>query len=59
MIAGYKPAYEHTVETMKIHCNRAVYAGGHTAFISFIAAASFVVAFSTAMFTVKCGIDVP
>lgn len=55
--AGYKPAYEHAVQTMNIQCNRVVLAGGNTAVISFIAATRFVAAFTTVMFKVKCGKD--
>jgi hypothetical protein len=57
MVAGYKPAYEQTVQTMKIQCTRAIHGGGNTALTSFIAAARFVVAFHTTMFTIKCGKD--
>lgn len=56
-IAGYKPAYGHTVQTVKIHCNHVIHAGGNTALISFIGAATFVVAFNMVMFTIKCGKD--
>jgi hypothetical protein len=57
MVAGYKPAYEQTAQTMKIQCNRVIHAGGNTALISFNAAARFVVAFHAMMFTIKCGED--
>ena len=57
MIAGYKLAYEHTVQTMKIQCNRVIHAGGNTALISFIAAARFVVDFNSVMFIGQCGED--
>jgi hypothetical protein len=57
MIAGHKLAYEHTVQTMKIQYNRVIHAGGNTALISFIAATRFVLAFSTAIFTIKWGKD--
>jgi hypothetical protein len=57
MVAGYKPAYEQTVQTMAIQCNRVIHAGGNLVLISFNATARFVVAFHTMMFTVKCGED--
>lgn len=57
MIAGYKLAYEHTVQTMKIQYNRVIHDEGDMALISFIAATRFVVAFNVGMFTVKCGKD--
>jgi hypothetical protein len=58
MVAGYKPAYEQTVQTMTIQCNRVIHAGGNSALISFNAAVRFVVAFHTMMFTIECGEDI-
>jgi hypothetical protein len=54
MIAGYKLAYGHTIQTMKIQYNRVIHAGGNMTFTSFTAATRFVMAFNKVIFKIKC-----